>query len=296
MKNQSSTDERTTLTLLDVAGSCIVDIFYNHLYDGAIHMHERTSRGVTECYREVIAEYVKERSSPKFYSMLLNSIHYYMKMSTKYNAVSYGDFISLYAGLFVPKMYSTSLTLEQKINILSMILGNVVKNFADDVNQQHIRCIIDDHSDADNVTILQNAILDIMRSERDKSYERFINSQKQTKQSKKPTINTTQMKAINKLTDAFKKSLAERTALKKKNSDLTKKNKDLASQFGELKSLFLEQLKSQKSQAAVISKLKADLETRSSVTSTGTQVDLPIANDFAHQDDDELFSVQYVET
>ncbi len=317
----TSFDQRTILSLLDVFGSCITDVFYNHLYDRAIAVHEKTSTGITECYRNVIKEYVQESSSPKFYTILLNSIHYYLRMSTIYNDISYPDFITLYTSLFVPHMYVASLSAEQKINIVSMIIGSCVNEFASEINQEHIRCIIDDHNDPVNVEVLQDAILKIIIKQRDLNYNRFIESQKtiknknetrKTEPSNQKQKNNAHALAMAKLSSAFKKSVLDKSTLKKKNNALTKQNKILVNKFNEIKTLLLNQLAYQKEQSNYISLLQSQLKSNNTV-STNDQTNSNESQQnqsnmvsemnssspsydtiYDSADGDDLFSVQYV--
>ena len=288
-------DQKTVLSILDISGSCITDIFYNHLFDRAIAVHEKTSKGLSDCYREAIHNYVLERSSPKFYTLLLNSIHHYVRMSTIYNDISYSDCIALYANMFVPSMYVNSLTMEQKVNIVSMILGNVVKAFADEINEQHIDVIIDDHGDSTNIEVLQDAILKILLDERELSYDRFIQSEKPQKKVvivDQPKASVPKQKTMLKITAAFKKSIDERAMLKKKNVALQNKNKVLIEGLKELKTMFLNQITTQKEQTIVIERLKSELQKRQTqylTTETQTQTE-----EEDEEDEEELFSVRYV--
>jgi hypothetical protein len=262
-KEDQTIDDKTVLTLLDVAGSCVVDIAFNHLYDRAIAIHEKTSTGLTECYRQVLANYISESNTPRFFSMLLNSIHHYTRMSTIYSTISYPDCINLYASLFVPHMYVASLTADQKLNLLSMIFGNSVREFSDAITQQYISCIIDDHNDSANVEELQDCILKILLRERETSYDRFIESQKPTKKvtiTKSAKRATTTSVAMTKLTTAFKKSVIDRANLKKRNSTLTKKHKALVTQFEQMKEMFLKQLTVHKEQATLVEELNAQVK------------------------------------
>lgn len=292
MKAPSVVDEKTILSLLDVSGSCIVDIIYNHIYDRAIAIHEKTGKGLTDCYKSSLNDYVAERDNPRFYTVLLNSIHHYTRMSTVYGDISYPDCVNLYSSLFIPHMYHTSLTSDQKINILTMILGDSISCFVQEILRNHLSCIIDDHNDPINVEILQDAILKILLHKRDKNYERFIESQKATPQPPKTASKKDAVKseAITKLTSAFKKSVNERMMLKKKNSALFKKNKTLTSKLQELKTLFLSQLAVQKQQASIITKLQENGNDKQQTVDVEPQQ----AED--EEDDDQLFSVEYIET
>lgn len=283
-------DQKTVITLLDVAGSCVVDIAFNHLYDRAIAIHEKTSNGLSECYRQVLSEYIAESNTPRFFSMLLNSVHHYTRMSTIYNTISYPDCINLYASLFVPHMYVASLTAEQKLNILSMIFGSSVREFTNAIMQQYISCIIDDHNDPINIEELQDCILKILLHEREVSYERFIQCQKTTKKVSiaDPPVSNKPVKALvmTKLSNAFKKSVAERAVLKKKHNTLSKKHSALLKQFKEMQQMFLEQLAVHKEQSKLLDDLKSKLANTEAPSPTSSQTD--------QCNDDELFSVQYV--
>lgn len=284
---KASSDQKTVLSMLDVVGSTIVDIFFNHLFDRSIAMHEKTSRGLAECYRTAIIDYTKESGSPKFYSILLNSIHHYTRMSTIYTDITYQDCITLYSSMFIPQMYVNSLTIEQRVNILSMILGNVVRAFGGEIIQSHIAVIVDDHSDPTNVEVLQDCILEILLKERDTSYEKFIQSQKPNK--KVAVAKPKQQKPILKFVDAYKKSVGERAVLKKKNSALERKNKAITQQFEELRSMFLKQIVVQKEQTRVIQELQQQAQESQQAQ------ELQQAQSTYADDDDGLFSVQYVE-
>ncbi len=269
-------NENTVITLLDVCGSCITDIIYNFLYDQAILIHNKTSKGLSVAYREVLTNYISESNTPKFYTVLLNTLHDYVRISTVFNTISYPDCISLYASLFVPRMYVNSMTAEQKLNILTMVLGNSIREFCDKVMKQHIVCIIDDHQDITNIEILQDCILQILMIQRKGNYDKFIESQQdndvlaqqvniqprtivQPKQVPQKTNKKQTSVQLNKLTDAFKKSVAKKMAIEKKNKLLMKKNKQLLKQSEELKMMLLNQIKVHKEQTHMIDELKKQL-------------------------------------
>jgi hypothetical protein len=284
------------------------------MYDRAIAVHEKTSRGLTECYRQSIQNYMSESKDSHFYRVLLNSMHHYVRMSTIYTDISYTKCIEMYASLFVPQMYSNSLTTDQRVNLLSMVLKNTVHTLVNEIMQQHIGCIIDDHSDMTNIEILQDVVLKALIIERESSYDRFIQAQKKdcskmesmasksTKAPKpiKPTFLEGQ--AMARLNAALKKFVAERSILKKKNATLVAQNNTLVNQFNDLKAMFLKQIQTQKEQVHLILQLKMQLQHQEQQPHTSTQYqqvgadDGNVNNEDTGSDfDDELFSVQYVE-
>lgn len=305
-------DEKTVMSLLDVLGSCLVDIFYNHMYDRAIAVHEKTSRGLTECYRQSIQNYMSESKDSHFYRVLLNSLHHYVRMSTIYTDISYTKCIEVYASLFVPQMYSNSLTTDQRVNLLSMVLKNTVHTLVNEIMQQHIGCIIDDHSDVTNIEILQDVVLRVLILQRESSYDRFIQAQKKncSKMETKPSKATKATKAtflegqaMARLNAALKKFVAERSILKKKNATLMAQNTTLVNQFNNIKTMFLKQIQMHKDEVNLISQLKSKLQHLEQQSRASTQSRTSAKSDAAKVNeedtgsdfDDELFSVQYIE-
>ncbi len=325
MSQQSFKNDDSVLTMLDICGSCITDIVYNGLFDKAIAIHEKNGIGIAEAYRQVLAFYVKESNTPKFYSEFLNMLYHYVRISTVFDTMSYPDCISTYAGFFVPRMYAASMTSEQKLNILTMVLGHTINEFITKINTEYISCIIDNHQDPINIEILQDAVLKIIITQRNKSYDKFIQSQADLKpveaqKPSQPKCNKqviTNSKAMMRISTAFKKSIAKKTELEKKNKDLAAKNKQLSKQFMDLKELFLKHLNMQKEQNKTINDLKNQLltqqrqpipevnqETKSDKVSfkeDGSQKEhdkhVTIADTVALDDNniDDLFSVEYVE-
>lgn len=252
-------DENKARSLMDVIGSSVVDIIYNHMYDKAVIIHQKTQNGIAECYRTSICEYINDIGTAKFYNTLLNTLHHFTRYSTSMATITYTDCIDLYASLFIPQMYIRSLTSEQRLNYLSMVLGKVIKDFCNIVLQSHLRSIIDDHVDSINIEVLQDEILQLFLEERERSIDEFIRSQKQETtviQQDQNIIQTVKPKSLTKIADAFKKSINEISLLKKKNTRLVKQNNILVNQLKEAKTILLSQINAYKEQSARLEELQ----------------------------------------
>lgn len=266
------------------------------MYDRAITVHEKTSRGLTECYRQSIQDYMSESKDSHFYRVLLNSLHHYVRMSTIYTDISYTKCIDMYASLFAPQMYSNSLTTDQRVNLLSMILKNTVHALVTDIMQQHIGCIIDDHTDATNIEILQDVALKVLINQRESSYDRFIRAQKKGGANKDSKTNKTaffESQAMARLNAALKKFVAERSILKKKNETLVAQNNNLVNQFNDLRTMFLVHIQTQKDQVKLIAQLKTQLQQLQQ--SPAPVITAEVYEEDSEDFDDALFRVQYVE-
>ncbi len=292
--------QKKILSLLDVVGSTIVDIFYNHMYDRAIVLKEKTEQNITACYCSAITDYVKTKDTPEFYKTLINSIHYYTRVSTSYTQLSFVDCINLYASLFIPDVYIRSLTEKQKHDVLSMVLRETVKSFADKLLADYLALIIDEHQDPSNISLLQDCVLKELIQHRDSSYKRFVaceqDKPKRAGVRIKSTVNSTSkavktQKMLSKLNSLYRQAVEDRTKLKTKNEDLQTKYKALADQFKEMQTMMLNQIKLYRMQEDELMSLK-----QSSAAAKETK---PIANTIAdasvdNQDYGGLFSVQYV--
>lgn len=300
------------ISLLDVAGSTIVDIFYNHMYDRAIAMKEKTEHNITDCYRSAILDYVKSSDSTDFYKVLMNSIHYYTKVSTIYHSISLVNCIDLYASLFVPEVYLQSLTEKQKNDILSMVLRETIKEFSNELLTNHLAIIIDEHQDDTNIGVLQDVILRELIKHRDKSYLRFVQCEKKKSETQKsPKVdkqksvvlksNQTQ-KALIKLTRLYKESIDDKTKLKKRNAELQSKYKSVVTQCKDLQTMLLNQIRLYKTKESELSEyLSSDrtIEYRDKLVSSSSPESNSIVQDIetrvSEPDYDGLFNVQYAD-
>ncbi len=293
------------ISLLDVAGSTIVDIFYNHMYDRAIAMKEKSDHNITDCYRSAIVEYVKSSNSTDFYKVLMNSIHYYTKVSTIYHNISLVNCIDLYASLFVPDVYIQSLTEKQKNDILSMVLRETIKEFSNELLSTHLSIIIDEHQDDTNVKVLQDVILRELIKHRDQSYMRFVQCEKKKEPAKAPKAtkkksvvvgsNQTQ-KAMTKLTRLYKDSIDEKSKLKKKNTELQSKYRSVVDQCKDLQTMLLNQIRLYKAKESELIEYRDKCMPRVRFA-TDAPIVAPIVENIdtkvSEPDYDGLFDVQY---
>lgn len=257
--NQQNKFDKEVVSLLDIIGSSVVDNFYNHLYDKAIAIKERTNKSITESYRLTIINYIKDHDSPIFYKKLIESIQFYTKMATCYDDISYIQCINLYSKLFIPDQYFMSMTENQKNNLLFMVLKASINTFTQHILSSYISIIIDDHMNSENVVILQNVFLEILLAQRDESYSKFIKVEQSTG-GKGVKISTKKNKhkdqIMIKLTKKYKKCIDDYNKLKRKYEDIKSKYNDLQLKGKEMQELFLNQLNDYKSATNEIEHLK----------------------------------------
>lgn len=282
------------ISLLDVAGSTIVDIFYNHMYDRAIAMKEKTEHNITDCYRSSIIDYVKGNNTTDFYKVLMNSIHYYTKVSTVYHDISLVECIDLYASLFVPDVYLCSMTEKQKNDVLSMVLRETIGSFSAELLSTHLSMIIDEHQDETNVKILQDLVLKELIRHRDESYLKFIRCEKKLvvpKPNKKVLVKSNKpQKALVKLTRLYKEAINDKVALKQKNTELQLKYKTMADQFKSLQTMLLNQIQLYKTKDSELVEYKK----KSTVPMAPMNINTESNSVAKSSEFDDLFNVQYI--
>ncbi len=271
------------ISLLDVLGSTIVDVFYNHIYDRAIAMKEKTGNNITDCYCSAIIDYVKSSDSSEFYKTLVHSIHYYTRISTVYSELSFVDCINMYSGLFVPEVYIQSLTEKQKHDILSMVLRESVRSFSNELLSTYLTLIIDEHQDPTNISVLQDVILRELLNHREKSYAKFIQCEQKKKAAAKIIPIHKPKTALSKLTKLYKDVIDEKTKLKQKYNQLQQKYKASIAQTHELHGLLLTQIQLYKNK---------ELELESYKTSPIRE---PVKAKIIEPEYDELFNVSYAD-
>lgn len=209
-----SSYQKETVSKLDIIGSYIVDLYYNRLYNKAIHIKETSGNSITESYRYVISTYVNHIDTVDFYKTFLHGIYFYTTISTRYQNMSHKQCLDFFVTELVPTQYLNPMTEVQKNNVLFMILKKSLSTFTTSVLNKYIGMIIDDHLDADNIPILQDEFLRIILMERDHTYNQFINTEK-----KKP-IENNELKNIKILKDELSNKKKLILSIDQKNKQL----------------------------------------------------------------------------
>lgn len=273
------------------------------MYDRAIAMKDKTEDNITNCYRTAIIDYVKTSDTTDFYKTLINSVHYYTRISTVYSDISFANCINLYTSLFVPDVYIRSLSDKQKHDVLSMILRESIKSFSDNLLSNYLILIIDEHQDQTNVSILQDAILKELISRRDISYSKFVKCETKAAK-KKPTKTLTSVikssgQKYNKLKQVYNQTAKSRESYKNKYNELQGKYKTLVEQCKGLQSMLLTQIKKYKDLAetsqediSIIKNSEVTL-TNKPVESIFNTTDKSLVHSESEENDDGLFTVQY---
>lgn len=173
-----------TISVYQLVGAYLVDIYYNHLYAEA---HKYRGKGdvptVTEGYRHATFAFLtgldhnaKATYKAQHYKQLLIGINEYFKTWTSFSTLTVSDCIDKIVREFVPDDYFKQIDKEQKGSILRMVLTNVLREFTKIVIDEFLSAIVDNHDEPANIEALKDRITDLMISEREKMFHKFLAS------------------------------------------------------------------------------------------------------------------------
>jgi hypothetical protein len=164
----------------EILSAYYVDIFYNHLYTEAKKLKAQSSvSSITEGYKHTLNAFLKGLNNPKLYKKSLVGIHHYF-INIGLASITFSRCVDKITSEFIPTDYFMSLTSTQKMGVLRMVINQSIKQFIKKIVDEHMVKIIDNHTDSDNVRILQDVLIDCFIMEREGMYQRFIASQTTT--------------------------------------------------------------------------------------------------------------------
>lgn len=175
--------QKKTIDCFEVLGAYFVDIFYNHLFiEGKKLRTNKSVSSITEGYKHALNAFLQGIENPKSYKKILVGIHSFF-ISSGFTNMSFSECIERVTEEFIPKDYYESVSKQQKISILKLVICQSNKTFVEKLVKNFLRLVIDTHSDSDNIRVLQDAFIDILMLERENIYHRFVTTTKTTPQS-----------------------------------------------------------------------------------------------------------------
>ncbi len=181
-----------TIDTFQLIGAYIVDIYYNHLYIEAVKFKNSGKvSSIAEGYRHAIYAFlealnVKSKSYKlKYYTRLLEGIQEYFTTWTSFSTLTIGDCVNKITEEFVPSDYYKSLDMDNKRNIMRVVLTQTIKEFSRIVTQEYLVLVIDYHDNQDNITIFKDKMIDCLLLQREQMYQNFLD----TKIGKSDTVN-----------------------------------------------------------------------------------------------------------
>jgi len=187
--DRSSYSSRT-LSIYQLVGAYLVDIYYNHLYVEASKLkNQGRVPSITEGYKHATFAFVsaldnktkdayksKNNYKAEHYNKLLAGINQYFMLWTSYSSLTLSECIDKIVKEFIPEDYYKALDKDQKRNILRLVIINVIREFTKVVIVEYLNLIIDNHDEPANTDILKERLVDLFIVEREKMFHKFLES------------------------------------------------------------------------------------------------------------------------
>lgn len=207
---------KKTLDTFEILAAYFVDIYYNHLFaEGKKLRTNKAVNSITDGYKHALNAYIQGIENPRSYKRTLVGIHSFF-ISSGFTSLSFPDCIEKVTEEFIPKDYYASVSKQQKISILKLIICQSNKVFIERLVKNFLKFVIDTHGEEDNIRVLQDIFIDILMLERENIYHRFISTQ--TKNDRAAPQNS----LVTAMQTEIKKLCGEKFELKKLTTSLKK--------------------------------------------------------------------------
>lgn len=175
MSGTFANHDPTLISILEVLGSYFVDMFYNHLYNST--KLRKGERSITDAYRSQVQAYILAiQNDNQLYRTTVVTLHTYFRNTTSFATISFNSFVDKVVGQFVPKEYLDLYETEERDEVLSSILCDLVASLgAYAISSDMLTRIIDNHAHHQvTVRMMQDHAITIMLSKRDKIHAQLI--------------------------------------------------------------------------------------------------------------------------
>jgi len=165
------------ISVFEIVGSYYTDVVFNHVYASA-RANLAGGASITDGYVHGIQAFVLgTKNDERCYADVVQGIHKYFGMTTRYTALSFADFVDRIVGACVPEEYFRQFAPQDKDELLSSILCDLVSNLAAFATKPEIlRRIIDEHDRSPMTTIrmLQDAAVNALIAKRASLHNKFL--------------------------------------------------------------------------------------------------------------------------
>jgi hypothetical protein len=146
MSGTFANQDPTLISILEVLGSYFVDVFYNHLYNST--KLRKGERSITDAYRGQVQAYILAiQNDNQLYRTTVVTLHTYFRNTTSFATISFNSFVDKVVGQFVPKEYLDLYETEERDEVLSSIICDLVASLgAYAISSDMLTRIIDNHA------------------------------------------------------------------------------------------------------------------------------------------------------
>lgn len=176
--------DKKLISTFEVIGAYFVDIVYNTIYNSAsVH---RGDKSITDEYKKHIQAFIMAvKNDRNAYSNRIIQLHNYFTGTTGFVTMSFNTFVDTIVAQFVPENYYDLYTQEEKDEILSSVICNLVTGLGVyATTPELLSWIIDKHGLNHNVTTrrLQDHAIIILLTKRDEIHNKLLGESSQVKE------------------------------------------------------------------------------------------------------------------
>jgi hypothetical protein len=172
------------LSVFEVIASYFVDCYFNHVWHGA-RTHVSAGRSLTDEYTSRIQAFVTgTKNDPRCYSEVIQGVHNFFIGTTRFTTLSFAEFVDRIVGVCVPPEYFRQFSAQDKDELLSSVICDLVANLAAGTTKPDmLRRIIDEHSKTPDVTIrmMQDIAVGALITKRSALHNKFLHKMGQAR-------------------------------------------------------------------------------------------------------------------
>jgi hypothetical protein len=176
MSNYSNQDPHL-ISIFEVLGAYVVDTVFNHVHHSATVRRSGEASLTDEYVRHIQAYVTGVKNDEHCYGDVIQGIHKYFINTTRYTTLSFADFVDRVVSVCVPAEYYRQFAVQDKDELLSSIVCDLVSNLAAyATTPEMLHRIIDEHTASTSVTIrmLQDYALKTLLSKRADITNKFL--------------------------------------------------------------------------------------------------------------------------
>jgi hypothetical protein len=163
---------------MEVIASHVVHLYYNVIYDEARHRSGDSGTTVTDEYRNSCATFLRIFDKTIPYRKYVSDLHNHFRKVTSGTTISFSECVDKIIKAFMPEEYFRHLKNKQKDAILKGILESSIKQFNGKLfSSNSLTTIIDKRGESASVRALQDIMVEILVTEREKITAKLFDAQ-----------------------------------------------------------------------------------------------------------------------
>ena len=177
MSEKFASHDPRVVSVFEIVGAYFTDTVFNHVHHSAKVNLTGGSSLTDEYVRRIQAYVLGVKNDGRCYSDVVQGVHAYFTGTTRFTTLGFAEFVDRVVGVCVPDEYFRQFSPQDKDELLSSALCDLVSNLAAFATKPDmLRRIIDGHDKTPDVTIrmLQDAAVNSLITKRAALHNKFL--------------------------------------------------------------------------------------------------------------------------